>query len=273
MAKFDYLIVGAGLYGATFAHLAHKQGKKCLVIDKRPHLGGNLYCENVEGINVHKYGAHIFHTSNKQVWDFVNSIVEFNLRRINEQAPQWNLIGFFDDDITLIGTQNEYGEVLGGIEELNGWNKELSIVITIGSPHVISLIVEKITNNKILFPNIIDPTVDILDVANIRFGKGNVICAKCFISCRVELGNFNLLNVGVAIGHDSTIGDFNVIMPNVNISGGVSIGKENMLGVKATVLQYLKIGDNVKLGANSLLMRNAKNDNLYIGIPAKLMRL
>ena len=78
MAKFDYLIVGAGLYGATFAHLAHKQGKKCLVIDKRPHLGGNLYCENVEGINVHKYGAHIFHTSNKQVWDFVNSIVEFN---------------------------------------------------------------------------------------------------------------------------------------------------------------------------------------------------
>ena len=79
------------------------------------------------------------------------------LRRINEQAPQWNLIGFFDDDITLIGTQNEYGEVLGGIEELNGWNKELSIVITIGSPHVISLIVEKITNNKILFPNIIDP--------------------------------------------------------------------------------------------------------------------
>lgn len=76
--KYDYLIVGSGLYGATFAHLATKQGKHCLVIDKRSHLGGNLYCENIEGINVHKYGAHIFHTSNKQVWDFVNSIVEFN---------------------------------------------------------------------------------------------------------------------------------------------------------------------------------------------------
>ena len=76
--KYDYLIVGSGLYGATFAHLATKQGKHCLVIDKRSHLGGNLYCENVEGINVHKYGAHIFHTNNKQVWDFVNSIVEFN---------------------------------------------------------------------------------------------------------------------------------------------------------------------------------------------------
>ena len=78
MKQFDYLIVGSGLFGATFAHQATKAGKKCLVIDKRPHLGGNVYCENIEGINVHKYGAHIFHTSNKQVWDFVNSIVEFN---------------------------------------------------------------------------------------------------------------------------------------------------------------------------------------------------
>lgn len=75
---YDYLIVGSGLYGVTFAHLAHKQGKKGLVIDKRAHLGGNIYCESIEGINVHKYGAHIFHTSNKKVWDFVNSIVEFN---------------------------------------------------------------------------------------------------------------------------------------------------------------------------------------------------
>ena len=75
---YDYLIVGSGLFGATFAHFAHKQGKKCLVIDKRSHLGGNIYCENIEGINVHKYGAHIFHTSNKKVWDIVNSIVEFN---------------------------------------------------------------------------------------------------------------------------------------------------------------------------------------------------
>lgn len=78
MKKYDYLIVGSGLFGATFAYLAHQQGKKSLVIDKRAHLGGNIYCEYVEGINVHKYGAHIFHTSNKQVWDFVNSMVEFN---------------------------------------------------------------------------------------------------------------------------------------------------------------------------------------------------
>ena len=76
--KFDYLIVGSGLFGATFAYRAKQIGKKCLVIDKRPHLGGNVYCENIGGINVHKYGAHIFHTSNKDVWDFVNNIVPFN---------------------------------------------------------------------------------------------------------------------------------------------------------------------------------------------------
>ena len=75
---YDYLIVGSGLFGATFAHLARKNGKRCLVIDKRSHLGGNVYCEEIEGIHVHKYGAHIFHTNNKEIWDFVNGIVPFN---------------------------------------------------------------------------------------------------------------------------------------------------------------------------------------------------
>lgn len=78
MQHYDYLIVGSGLYGSTFAYKAKQAGKTCLVIDKRSHAGGNVYCEKVEGINVHKYGAHIFHTNNKSVWDFVNSIVEFN---------------------------------------------------------------------------------------------------------------------------------------------------------------------------------------------------
>jgi len=93
--RYDYLIVGSGLYGATFAYRAKQMGKKCLMIDKRPHLGGNIYCENIEGINVHKYGAHIFHTSNKQVWEFVNSIVEFNRYTnspiANYKGKQYNL--------------------------------------------------------------------------------------------------------------------------------------------------------------------------------------
>ena len=95
MKHYDYLIVGSGLFGATFAYRAKQMGKRCLVIDKRPHLGGNIYCENIEGINVHKYGAHIFHTSNKQVWEFVNSIVEFNRYTnspiANYKGKQYNL--------------------------------------------------------------------------------------------------------------------------------------------------------------------------------------
>ena len=76
--KYDYLIVGSGLFGSIFAYEANKKGKKCLVIDKRPHIGGNIYTENVDGINVHKYGAHIFHTSNKEVWEYINQFAEFN---------------------------------------------------------------------------------------------------------------------------------------------------------------------------------------------------
>ena len=78
MKPYDYLIVGSGLFGAVFAHEAHKAGKRCLVIEKRPHTGGNIYCEEVDGINVHKYGAHIFHTDNREVWNYVNRLVEFN---------------------------------------------------------------------------------------------------------------------------------------------------------------------------------------------------
>ena len=78
MKQYDYLIVGSGLYGSTYAYKAKQQGNKCLVIEKRPHLGGNIYCDYKEGINIHKYGAHVFHTSNKEVWNFVNSFVEFN---------------------------------------------------------------------------------------------------------------------------------------------------------------------------------------------------
>lgn len=88
MKHYDYLVVGSGLFGATFAYIARKKGKKCIVIDKRLHSGGNVYCEKIEGINVHKYGAHIFHTNNEKVWDFVNGIVEFN-RYINSPVANY----------------------------------------------------------------------------------------------------------------------------------------------------------------------------------------
>ena len=77
---YDYLIVGSGLFGSVFAHEMHKKEKSCLVLERRPHVGGNIYCENKDGINIHTYGAHIFHTSNKKVWDYVNQFVEFMMK-------------------------------------------------------------------------------------------------------------------------------------------------------------------------------------------------
>ena len=88
MKQYDYLIVGSGLFGAVFAHEAHKTGKRCLVVEKRLHTGGNIYCEEIDDIHVHKYGAHIFHTDNKEVWQYVNHFVEFN-RYINSPIANY----------------------------------------------------------------------------------------------------------------------------------------------------------------------------------------
>lgn len=192
------------------------------------------------------------------------------ISRINgKQESTWNLIGFFDDDENLKNAWNEYGKVLGGMEALNQWNKPLDLVIAIGDPATLEKVVGKIQNANISFPNLIDPNVEFMDREHVEMGEGNVICMRSTISTNVKFGNFNLLNVAVGVGHDASFGDFNIVMPNVNISGGVTIGSANLFGVKSTVLQYLKVGDRVKIGASALLMRNAKSDNIYFGIPAE----
>lgn len=189
------------------------------------------------------------------------------INRINEHEPTWNLIGFFDDGVAK-GTQNEYGTVLGGMDELNGWNEPLSIVIAVGSPNAIHSIVNKINNTHIEFPNIIAPSVTFLDKQAVTMGQGNIVCSNCLLSCNVNIGDFNVFNGFIPIGHDTTIGNYNVFMPSVNISGGVLIGDCNFFGVQSVVLQYLKIGNNVRVGANSVMMRNGKDGILYMGNPA-----
>lgn len=193
------------------------------------------------------------------------------IRLVNESLPEprWNFIGFFDDNSELKGTHNEYGLVFGGRDAINKWRTPLDIAIAIGTPRVIKLIAESIDNPLIDFPNIIAPNVQWLDKNNVRIGKGNIVCSGCLISCNVEIGDFNIFNGFIPIGHDTTIGRYNVIMPSCNISGGVQIGELNFMGVKSAVLQYLKIGNNVRIGAGSILMRNAKDGFLYMGMPAQ----
>ena len=192
--------------------------------------------------------------------------------KINEVQPTWDLIGFFDDDPNLKDKMvSHYAPCLGGINELNGYDDELAIAITIGSPRTVKTIVTKIANEKVWFPNIIHPNFVIADEKTFRIGKGNIIQRDCKVSCDVTLGDFNVLNGNTAMGHDVSIGSYNTFMPAARISGEVSIGDYNFLGVGCIVLQQIKMGNGVRLGAGSVLMTKPKDDQLYLGNPAKKM--
>ncbi|NMA30802.1 NeuD/PglB/VioB family sugar acetyltransferase [Proteiniphilum propionicum] len=192
------------------------------------------------------------------------------IQKINEKTPEWDIIGFFDDGIEK-GTKNEYGVVLGGINEVNEYPDNLAIAVAIASPKIVEKIVSNITSSNIYFPNIISPDVIYLDENNIKIGSGNIICTGCLLSCNVDLGNFNILNGFIPVGHDTKIGNFNSIMPSVKISGEVTIGNRNFFGVNSVVLQQIKIGNDTVIGANSLIIRKTKDGMTYVGSPAKIV--
>lgn len=187
---------------------------------------------------------------------------------INREKSQWELAGFFDDGLEK-GSRNEYGSILGGIDELNAWNEELSVVIGIGNPKIVRNLVDKITNENVLYPNIIAPDVKYLDKNSFKIGKGNYINFKCSISCNVTIGNYNTIGAGTTLGHDSKIGDYNTIMPSVQICGFVNVENENFFGISSIVLQMNKVGNGVTLGAGSILMKDTEDDRTYFGNPAR----
>ncbi len=193
------------------------------------------------------------------------------IHKINEKKPIWNLIGFFDDGIEK-GAKNEYGEILGGIHEVNDYPEELSITIAIASPKIVEKIVNNIKSDRISFPNIISPDVVFLDQQNVKIGKGNIISFGCVISCNVKLENFNIFNWCVTVGHDVIIKNYNAFMPDVKISGEVTIGNKNFFGVNSTVLQQLTIGNDTVIGASSLVLRKTKDGMTYVGNPASLIK-
>ena len=194
--------------------------------------------------------------------------------RINksQSKPQWRLIGFFDDGKPIGTTISRYGSVLGGMTELNAWPEPLDITIAIGNPTSIKKIVETINNPLIGFPNVIDPIFVMADELTSEIGHGNIIQRNCFISCDAKLGNFNVLNGDVVFGHDVIAQDYNVFMPNVRISGGVIIGNENLFGACSFVIYGLKIGNLIKLSPGSMLLTKPKDNNTYLGNPAKLLK-
>lgn len=188
---------------------------------------------------------------------------------INKVTPQWNLIGFFDDGNESGRIISHFGKVLGDWKKLNEWHSDLCVAICVGSPSIVKRIIERIDNPRISFPNLIHPNVRIADEETFKLGIGNIIKHDCGFSCDDIIGNFNLLNGGVVLGHDVKIGNFNTFMPDVRISGDTSIGNGNFFGVRSIVLQGQNIGNEIRLGTGSVLMTKPKDGELYIGNPAK----
>lgn len=189
------------------------------------------------------------------------------IAKINEVKPSWNLIGYFDDG-QPIGAENKYGRVLGGIESVNEYQAELNLVIAIGSPKVVKHIYESIKNPMIAFPNIIAPDTLFFDKESIKMGDGNIITFGCRLSCNIRLGNFNILNGCVSLGHDVQLGNYNILFPDTRISGQTHIGDTNFFGARSFVAQGLKIGNETRIGVGSVVLRNTKDSNLYMGNPA-----
>lgn len=196
------------------------------------------------------------------------------IRYINksQKEPLWNFLGFFDDGIQKGTRISHFGCVLGGMNEINEWNNNLSIVIAIGRPTSLRGVRERIKNAKIEFPNLIHPSFIITDPDTFIIGEGNIIQGGCACTTNVKIGNYNILNGDISLGHDATIGDFNVLMPALRISGEVTIGNGNLIGVGSIILQQIKIGNNVTIGAGSVLLTKPKDNNTYLGNPAKLLK-
>lgn len=192
------------------------------------------------------------------------------IQRINSAGKgPWEFVGFYDDNKKVGAPVSHYGVVMGGMDELNAVDEPLAIAIAVGDPLTRKLILERITNKNIYYPNLIAPSFRVLDPKTFVIGQGNIIQDSCSVTCNVTVGDFNVLNGSNVLGHDVVLGHFNVLMPGVRLSGSVGVGECNLFGVDSVVLQRIRVGNNITLGAGSVLMTKPKDGNTYIGVPAK----
>ncbi len=190
------------------------------------------------------------------------------LRKINMKEPTWNFLGFYDDGLEK-GSHVDYGEILGGISDLNAVDRPLNVVVALGVPATLKKVVEKIHNENIQFPNIISPDTQWLDPDNVRLGQGNVLSVGSYFSCNVSMGDFNMFVGYTTVGHDSAFGSYNSLMPGARVSGKVTIGDGNLIGSGSVVLQGLTVGCDTTIAAGSIIMSNTKDGHTYLGSPAK----
>ncbi len=187
------------------------------------------------------------------------------INQINVVQPQWKIVGFLDDQVKEDPTSFNI-PYLGPIEALRSLSEAVAIAVGIGTPAARGKVIAQINPGR-FFPNLIHPTV-VHSELNWQIGVGNLIASHCSFTTGIFIGNFNVFNTKITIGHDVVIGDYNVFNPTVCISGHVTIGNHNLFGVNSTVLQSRTIGSNNVLAAGSVLMSSMRDDEMWLGVPA-----
>jgi len=188
------------------------------------------------------------------------------LESINKSNPNtWEILGFVDDQAT--GLINEY-KVWGDSEDLLNTEEPMSVVLALGNPKIKKKVYTKLkNNNKISYPNIIHPSVEISKFNNM--GIGNVISKGVVMSTNIKLNNFNLIHYNSSIGHDVVLGSYNSVFPLTSLSGYVVLNDEVEVGANSTILPSMEINNNVIIGAGSVVNKNIKADNTVAGVPVK----
>jgi sugar O-acyltransferase (sialic acid O-acetyltransferase NeuD family) len=193
--------------------------------------------------------------------------VAYVIEHINSAAPQWNILGFVEEDHERVGQEVGKYRVYCTDEEL--LEKKVAAAIGVGSPAVIHKITTRVAErSNISFPNLIHPSI-IRDEPRVALGRGNIICAGNIFTTDIQIGSFNYFNLSCTYGHDVRIADCCVFNPGINMSGGVEIGSRCLIGTGAKILQYLKIGDEVTVGAGSVVTKDVPAGTTVVGVPAK----
>ena len=192
--------------------------------------------------------------------------VKMLIDQINEKQATWEFIGYFDDDFSHAIVPLPFQ--LGGMDTLNKYPEELSLVLAIGNPAVKKKILDKISNGNISFPVLIHPSV-LLGNSNVSIGNGCIICAGNILTVDLQLGKHVILNLACTVGHDTIIGDLCSFMPGVNISGEVNIENGVYVGTGAKIINQLQIGEWTVIGAGAVVSKTLPANCTAVGIPAK----
>lgn len=193
--------------------------------------------------------------------------VAFLIKQINQKSgKKWDLIGFIDDNAEILGTLVNGIPVIGNGQYLIDHKENLSVIIALCHKGKDTIIKTLLNNKYLSFPNILWPDL-IFDDTNM-LGVGNIICHGAYMTCNIEIGNFNIFNGCTGLGHDVKIGDYNLFGPNSFIAGEVKIGDSNIFTMNVSVLQQKKIGNGNTINLNSVIIRNIDDNGTYFGVPA-----